>query len=65
MPAFRVCSGLDPADDACQDSKMLKYIVDDVLGGVLTEGSLRTRFPLFGAVLFAVILTDLNLLCRS
>jgi len=65
VPTFRVCSGLDPADDVCQDCKMLKSIVDDVLSGVLTEGSLRTRFPQFGAVLFAVILTDLTLLWRS
>jgi len=44
VPAFRVSSSFDPADDVCQDCKMLKSIGDDVLGGVLTEGSLRTSF---------------------
>ena len=65
VPTFWVCSGFDPMDDVGQDCKMLKSIVDDVLSGVLTEGLIRTRFPQFGVVLFAVILTDLALLWRS
>ncbi len=65
VPGFRGCNGFDPADDVCQDCKMIKSIVDDVLGGVLTDGDLRTIFPQFGAVFFDGIFTDRALLWRS
>ena len=65
VPAFRIGSVLESAEGAFQDGNTLKSIVEDVLSGVLSEGSLRTRFPQFGAVLFAMILTDRALLWRS
>ncbi len=65
VSGFRGCIDFDPADDVCQDCKMLESVVDDVSGGVLSEGALRTRFPHFGAVFFAGIFNDRALLCRS
>jgi hypothetical protein len=52
-------------EGASKDCDMLKALVDDVLSGELTEGSLNSRFPQFGTVLFSTILTDLASLRRS
>ena len=65
MPAFRVCCVVNSEEGASKDCDMLKALVDDVLSGELTEGSLNSRFPQFGTVFFSMILSDLASLRRS
>ena len=65
MPTFPVCSGLSSEEGASQDCDMLKALVDGLLSGKLTEGSLNSRFPQFGNVLFSMILYDLASLMGS
>ena len=57
VQAFRVCA--ESGEGVSQDCDMLKALVGSVLSGELTKGSLNSRFPQFGTVLFLMILSDL------
>jgi len=58
VPTFRVCRCAESKEGASHDCDMLKALVGSVLNGELTEGSLNSRFPQFGIVLFSMILSD-------
>ena len=65
VPAFRICRCEKSGEGAAQDCDMLKALVGSVLSGELTEGSLNSRFPQFGTVIFSIILSDLVSLRES
>ena len=52
VPAFRISRCEKSEEGAAQDCDVLKALVGSVLSGELTEGSLNSRFPHFGIVLF-------------
>jgi hypothetical protein len=47
---------MNSGEGVSHDCDMLKALVGVVLSGELTEGSLNSRFPQFGTVLFSMIL---------
>jgi hypothetical protein len=59
VPAFRFCRCERSEEDATHIYDMMKALVGGVLSGELTKGALSTKFPLFGIVLFSMILSDL------
>ena len=65
VPAFQIRRCEESEEGASRDCDMLKALVGSVFSSELTEGSLNSRFPHFGTVLFSMILSDMVSLSGS